>query len=142
MAGMAGYDRSMSLIKHLPLVFLLALVACSEPAGRAAPVGDYAVLEQLATAYREVSQNLPVSPSGMPPEGKRQFVEQVFAKAGYDYGASLQVLSQEIDITNKDHRDLAELLLLPQKGLAESELEKLFSADELAAVKAIKQALR
>jgi hypothetical protein len=129
-------------IKSLAVILVLLLCACSEPTGRPAPVGDYAVLEQLADAYRTVAKGMPVSPGSMPPEGKRQFLEQVFHKAGYDYGATLQALAQEMDITNKDHRDLADLLLLPQVGLAEEDWTEIYSPSEIKAVKAIHQALR
>jgi hypothetical protein len=138
----AGYHPSMPHIRFIAFLVVLLIAACSEPAGKPVPVGDYGALEQLAEAYRAVSKELPVSPRGMRPEGRRQFLERVFAKAGYDYSASLQALSQQMDVTNKDHRDLADLLLMPQTGLADDDLDKVFSPAEVEAVKAIKKALR
>jgi hypothetical protein len=88
-----------------------------------------------------VSNELPVSPRGMRPEGRRQFLERVFTKAGYDYSASLQALSQQMDVTNKDHRDLADLLLMPQAGLADDDLGKVFSSAEIEAVRVINKAM-
>lgn len=116
------------------LIFLLLSVACGKPAGQAAPVGDHAVLEQLAQAYRATAEQFPVAVRGMQPEARRQFVEQVFVRAGYDYPATLVSLAGKIDATNPDHRDLAELLMLPRAGLSDAQLEGLFSATERQAL--------
>ena len=121
---------------------LAFLSACDKPAGQAAPVGDHAVLEQLAEAYRVTAQQFPVAVQGMKPEGKRQFVEQVFAHAGYDYPATLAALAANLDATNPDHRDLAELLVLPRVGLADDQLNGLYSSTEQQAIRALDAALQ
>jgi len=124
------------------LVLLVTLSACGEtPAGKVATPGDRAVLEQLADAYRAVADEYPVQPSGMRPEGRRQFVQQVFQKAGYDHRATLLALAAAgTGKATQEHRDLAELLLMPYRGLAGDELEKLASGDELAAVRTLRRA--
>jgi hypothetical protein len=127
------------------LVTLLAtgLAACNSEAPRpAAPIGDHAVLEQLADAYREVAQQYPVQPRGMRPEARKQFVQQIFAQTGYDYAATLQALAaQNTDVASQDQRDLTELLFLPHQGLADTDLATLYSDTELAAVRTIQNGL-
>jgi hypothetical protein len=126
----------------LLLVLVGLLVACGKPAGQAAPLGDHAVLEQLATAYRVTAEQYPVAPRAMTPEGKRRFVAQVFSRAGYDYPATLAALAKQMDVTNPDHRDLAELLLLPRAGLADEQVDALFSPAERQALRTLDAALR
>ena len=118
------------------------LVGCGEALKPAAPIGDLAVLEQLAEAYRQTSEQVPVQPRGLRPEARKQFVQQVFAAAGYDYGATLAALAQGVDAANQQHRDLAELLLLPVSGLADEAAAGLYSASEWQAVRHIRQVLR
>lgn len=131
------------ILRRIFIVGLLVLAsACGKPAGQPAPVGDHAVLEQLAEAYRATAQQFPVAVHGMQPEAKRQFVEQVFSQAGYDYPATLLALAGRIDATNPDHRDLAELLLLPRAGLSDEQVAKLFSATERQALQTLDAALR
>lgn len=124
------------------LIFVMLSVACGKPAGQPAPAGDHAALEQLADAYRATAEQFPVAPQGMQPQGKRQFVEQVFVRAGYDYHATLAALAAQMDATNPDHRDLAELLLLPRKGLADEQLGELYTTTERQALLTIEAALR
>ena len=122
---------------------LVAVVGCdARPHLPAAPIGDHGVLEQLADAYRTISQQYPVQPGSMRPAGKKEFVERVFATAGYSYTATLMACAQRgIDMTNQDQRDLAELLFLPHKGLADADMGDLYSADELSAIRTIQAIL-
>lgn len=131
------------MLRCISMTVLLALLtACAKPAGQAAPVGDHAVLEQLAAAYRTTAEALPVAPRGMQAPARRQFVEQVFTRAGYDYSATLAALAEVVDATNPDHRDLAELLMLPRAGLADEQMDKLFSERERQALHSLEAALR
>lgn len=124
-------------------LFMLGIVACSNETQKPAALGEHAVLEQLAKAYDAVGEQYPVRPQSMPPKGRKEFVERVFQQAGYSYSATLIALAQPgADATNQEQRDLAELLLLPAKGLSADGLGKLFSADELVAVKRVKADFR
>lgn len=128
----------------MPLM-LASLVACggNQSSMQAAPIGDHAVLEQIATAYRGVSQQYPVQPSSMRPAGKKEFVERVFTQAGYHYSATLKAFAKQgMDVTSQDQRDLAELLFLPVKGLSDADMEDLYSEEELLAIRAIKAGLK
>lgn len=126
------------------LLAVLVLTACDgEQSQPVAPMGDHAVLEQLADAYRKVSEQYPVQPQAMSPEGRKKFLTQVFKQAGYNYSASLIAAVQTAtDNASKDQRDLVELLLLPTKGLSDEALGKMYSADELAAVQQLRKAFR
>lgn len=120
------------------LVFGLSLLACEKAPGKAAPIGDHAVLEQLADAYRKVAQEYPVQPAGMRPAGRKEFLKQVFMQAGYDYGETLRAFAKQgVDATSQEQRDLAELLLLPHRGLAKVDWPDVYSSEELAAIKRI-----
>lgn len=125
------------------LLLALILAACGEQNPQAAPVGDHAVLEQLAEAYRKVNAKYPVQPQAMPPEGRKKYLVQVFDQAGYNYSMSLIAAAKlATDSNNKDQRDLSELLLLPVKGLSDEAQAKMYSADELAAVKQLHKTFR
>lgn len=118
------------------LLLVLILAACGESTLQVAPVGDHAVLEQLAGAYRKVSARYPVQPQAMPPEGRKKFLSQVFRQAGYSYSLTLIATAKSAtDRDNKDQRDLSDLLLLPVKGLSDEAQAKIYNVDELAAVK-------
>jgi hypothetical protein len=125
------------------LFMAMCLLACSQaPSGTPAPLGDYATLEKLADAYRKVGQSYPVQPHSMRPAGRKQFLQQVFAEAGYDYSATLTaVAAAGVDASNQDHRDLVELLLLPHQGMAEADWDELYTRAELAAVQDIRAAM-
>lgn len=129
----------------LSLIFALLCVAgCDDtPEATPAPLGDHAVLEKLADAYRAVADRYPVQPRVMAPQDRREFVEQVFRRAGYDYTATLGAMAREgVDVTNQDHRDLADLVLLPHQGLSEEAKAELYSSGELTSIHAIEAALR
>ena len=86
---------------------------------------------------REV-KNIAVAPTGLPPVQKRKFVEQVFLKVGYDYSKTLlDISSEKLDPSIQYHRDLAELVLLPQTGLAIDELDLIYSVPEEKAIKTL-----
>jgi hypothetical protein len=79
----------------------------------------------------------------MAPKGRLEFVRRVFATAGFDYDATLQAMAQGgVQVTNQDHRDLAELLFLPHQGVAEESWADIYTPEELAAVRSIRDALR
>lgn len=129
-----------------PIVLLVVafnLLSCEKAPGKAAPIGDHAVLQQLANAYRKVEQVYPVLPTGMRPAGKKEFVQRVFKMAGYDYGETLKAFAKQgVDTTSQDQRDLAGLLLLPSRDLAEADWKDVYTPEELAAVKIIDAGLQ
>ena len=121
----------------------MVLFGCGSEAQKPAPAGDHAVLEQLAEAYRHVSEQFPMQPQAMPPKGRKDFVNRVFAQAGYDYTATLIGLAETgPSLTNQDHRDLADLLLLPSKGLSDEDLGSIYNADEMLAVRQLRSVFR
>ncbi len=125
------------------ILALLVLSACDNGSPKPAPIGDHAVLEQLAEAYRSVAQQYPVQPASMRPAGKKKFIEAVFGAAGYGFSSTLKAFAKQgVDATSQDHRDLAELLMLPHKGLADTDMAALYSADELAAIRSIQSSLK
>ena len=127
----------------LLVLALLILSACDNGSLKSAPIGDHAVLEQLAAAYRNVAQQYPVQPASMRPAGKKKFIEGVFTTAGYSFSATLKAFAKQgVDVTSQDHRDLAELLMLPHKGLADTDMATLYSTEELAAVRSIMASLK
>jgi hypothetical protein len=127
----------------LAALLMLGFVACSSETQKAAPLGEHAVLEQLAEAYNAIGEQYPMQPQAMPPKGRKEFVERVFMQAGYSYSATLLALAQPgADATNQEQRDMAELLLLPAKGLSDEGLGKLYSADEVAAVRRLQADFR
>jgi len=129
------YSKTISIVSTLLLAALiLGITACEKEQIRApAPLNDVTSLEKLATAYNEISQQFPVSPSNLAPGARRKFVEQVFTTAGYGYEETLASLSEvkKDDIT-KLHRDMRELLFLPHYGLPKEALAGIYSERELA----------
>jgi hypothetical protein len=134
------FIKSRPVIKAiLGLLVITALGSCGdEKALKPAPLGEHATLEKLAQSYRQVSANLPTSPTGLTPEGRRKFLEQVFHQAGYDYSATLIALAKvpPADI-NQNHIDLKQLLYLPHYDKRLKQLSDLYSEEEIAAIKAI-----
>ncbi|WP_455216993.1 hypothetical protein [Kaarinaea lacus] len=141
---MRNGNFSVTVLVVILVVLSIGLTACeSSKTVKTAPIGDHAVLEQLATAYRSVAAEYPVQPSSMRPKAKKEFVERVFKTAGYHYGATLTSFARQgVDITNQDQRDLADLLFLPHRGLGEDEMKNIYSADELAAIHLIQAGLK
>jgi len=126
----------------LLIVFFMTIVfaGCSDRGDLpAAPFGDLATLEKLAKSYEVMAGRIPVSPTKIKLEDKKQFVANVFAEAGYSYRKTLlSSAAQQKNIRDKHHRDLADLMLLPTKGLNAESLSELYDADELVAVAALK----
>lgn len=109
---------------------------CSEKTSPAinkpVPLGDKQALEKLATTYQALSDKLMVSPYKLRPQDKRQFIEQVFENAGYNYKSTLLTLTPNgFDSTIQLHRDLVELILLPQSGVKTKELSSFYSQSEI-----------
>lgn len=117
------------------LLAILGLMACDDDKQQIVLMGDYAALEQLATAYRKVSEKYPVPPQAMPARGRKEFLSEVFLQAGYNYSATLMAAGQfASDSSSKEQRDLVELLLLPVKGVSNEVRADLYTDDELVAM--------
>lgn len=137
----------MKITVYLRIVLLatlsVVLFGCGADAQKPAPAGDHAVLEQLADAYRHVGELFPMQPQSMPPKGRKDFLNKVFAQAGYSYSATLMALAKVGgSITNQDHRDLVDLLLLPSKGLSDEDLASIYNTDEVLAVRQLRDTFR
>jgi hypothetical protein len=123
-----------TLLKQWYFVVLLGVIsiACQPTNQSPAPLGERQALEKLAGVYDRLSQRLPISPSGLTPQGKLKFVHDVFKKAGYDYNATLNALAQTPSQTvNSYHKDMTELLFMPHRGLSRQDMETLYSKEEL-----------
>jgi hypothetical protein len=117
----------------------IGLSGCHADHGPPAPLGERAALEKLASTYEQLSGQLPVSPTGLTPQGKLKFVQQVFKQAGYDFNATLQALAQTPpESLSSYHKDMMELVLLPNQGLSEQATQDLYSAAQLTSIKTIK----
>ncbi len=125
-------------IRYFFMLIAIALTACQSDTRPAAPLDDRAALEQLANAYDSLRDQLPVSPAGLTPEGKLKFVEQVFQQAGYDYGKTLQEAAQVAPQNLTDyHRDMMQLLLLPNQGLSEADGKTLYNESQYANIEKV-----
>lgn len=128
------------------LLMLLGLAGCSNEPGAptAAPLGERSVLESLADAYTEVSDNrLNTSPMNLPGKERKEFVQRVFSASGYSYRETLrQMAAQGIDSANPLHRDMAELVLMPHRSQRfPAELTDIYTPDELQDVAALERQL-
>jgi hypothetical protein len=123
--------------KRWVLVLAMALLfvsACSNEVQKVVPLGDHGALEELAQAYRSVSEAYPVQPQAMPLKARVHFLGEVFEKAGFNYSKTLlSVAKADTKVTNQDHRDLVELLLIPGKGVLDADMGSLYEDEELAA---------
>ena len=125
-------------IRYFILLLFIILSACQSDTRPPAPLGEHAALEKLATAYDSLRDQIPVSPSGLTPEGKLRFVEQVFQQAGFDYGKTLQDASQVSPQNITDHhRDMMQLLLLPNQGLSEENSKTLYNESQYANIEKV-----
>jgi hypothetical protein len=106
-----------------------------------APPGERVVLEKLAEAYEQISDQGSSSPNTWTPEDKHKFVREVFRKAGYDYSATLIRMGDAFRPADPLHRDLVELLFLPHTHIAPEKLSDLYSDEEIAAIERITAAL-
>lgn len=114
------------------MVWVLLFYGCQGGAHPPAPLGERVALEKLAQAYEDLSKQLPVSPSGLTPKGKLKFVREVFDKAGYDLNKTIQALTNTSpDQLTPYHKDMMELVLLPNQGLSEQALGDLYNETEL-----------
>jgi hypothetical protein len=139
-------SRSTLFTTLLVAVMHFSLTACQPQqqatTGTAAPRGEQHALEQLADAFRAVAEGLPTNPASLPPEGRKEFVQLVFSKAGYDYHATLTTLASEgLDPSNKLHRDLVELVFFPTTGVAPDDIRRLFDGPEASAIEHIKKVM-
>ena len=117
------------------LLIGITIYGCQPDQRIAAPLGERAALEQLAGAYESLADQLPLAPTELAPQGKRKFVEDVFKKAGYDFGFTLSALAQvSQENLTPHHKDMMELLFLPHRGLSKEDREKIYSQQELAAI--------
>jgi hypothetical protein len=109
----------------------------------AAPLGDKNALEQLAAAYEKASESIPVSPVQLRSEARKQFVEQVFNEAGYNYSATLQALAITTpDAVTQYHKDMKQLLYLPHYGIPFEEVKQIYSEQEIQAIQRIDQTFK
>lgn len=132
------------MYKTIPLIFALILnvAACGSPpqSHQAAPLNDKSALEKLATAYEATAESIPVSPTQLRPEARKQFVEKTFNDAGYSYSATLQALSKvDPETITQYHKDMKQLLLLPHYGIPLEETKEIYTEQELQAIQMINQ---
>ena len=124
--------------RYFLIALSMFLCACQPAAQPPAPLGDRQALEKLSSAYENLSERLPVAPAGLTPQGKLKFIKDVFKKAGYDYTNTLHGLAQTPrEAVNPYHKDMMELLFLPQRGLNRQELKTLYSQEEVASIEKI-----
>ena len=73
-------------------------------------------------------------------EARKQFVEQVFNEAGYNYSATLQALAKiNPDAITQYHKDMKQLLYLPHYGIPFEEVKQIYSEQEIQAIQQIDQ---
>lgn len=128
----------------LVVILLSAAAACTNTGSYgAAPLGDKATLEKLADAYRNISDNLPVTPTNLSPADRRKFLGQVFNRAGYDYPSTLLALAKvQTPQVNQNHKDLKQLLYLPHFDKRLEALSEIYQPDEIAAITAIDEQIK
>jgi hypothetical protein len=139
------YQANLEMLLKLRFLLIAFLVAmgmggsgCHTDQSPPAPLGDRATLDKLASAYETLSGQLPVSPSGLTPQGKLKFVQKVFKLAGYDFNTTLQALAQTSpENLSPYHKDMMDLVLLPNQGLSEQATQDLYSASQLTSIKII-----
>lgn len=127
------------------LTLCMAVTACTDDATprMAAPIGDQAVLERLAAEYNKLAENLPMSPTRLPPEQRKDFVGKVFAASGYSYSATLHRMAEGgWSPDDKNTKDLVELLFMPHTNVSAPEgLKGVYSEQELADVRKVQKML-
>jgi hypothetical protein len=124
---------------------LLSLAACStadEP-GVPAPIGDHAALQRLAEEYTKLAQDMPVSPTRMSPDKRKDFVVRLFAASGYSYSSTLhQMAGGGWDVNDQDAKDLVDLLFMPHTHIDPTQgLEGVYTEQELADVRRVQKML-
>jgi len=127
------------------LMLCLAVMACSEDKlpQQPAPIGDKAVLEQLAAEYNKLAENVSVSPWRLPPSDRKAFLVKVFANSGYNYSATLHQLALGgWDSNDQNVNDLIKLIFMPHTDLRPHDgLKGVYSGQELADVRKIQKML-
>jgi hypothetical protein len=108
-----------------------------------APIDDKAALQKLADAYNKLADKFPRSPSELPPDERKAFVEQVFMNAGYSYAATLhEMATAKIDFSKQNVTDLADLLTMPQRNVSSADdIRSIYSPTELKEMQALEQRL-
>lgn len=123
------------------LLMGLVLTACAgeDAPGKAAPVGDKAVLERLAVEYNKLAEHVPVSPWSLPPEKRKDFVVKVFAAGGYSYASTLHRMAEGgWDSGDQNAKDLVALLFMPHTNVNAPEgLKGVYSEQEMADVRKV-----
>ncbi len=127
------------------LLLCVAVTACAGNDGprQPAPIGDKAALERLAAEYEKLADNLPVSPWKLQPAQRKDFLERVFADAGYGYTATLHSMAAGgWSAEDQNAKDLAELLFMPHTNINASEgLKGVYSEEEMADVRKVQKML-
>ncbi len=132
-----------SAISLVVILALLNITACSRGDLPPSPIGDKAVLEKLANAFRDEANRFAWSPRDQTPSSKRDFVENVFAAAGYNYDKTLAHLAaNKLESGNQLHRDLVELVFYPTNGISQDDIAKIYDDNEVAAIQKIKSEMR
>ena len=103
-----------------------------------APLGKKQTLEKLAESYRENAAPLSMAPTHLTPKKRRQFLDQVFSQVGYSYSSTLLALSRiDKSAINQHHKDLKQLLFLPNYDKKYQNLNEIFSQEEIDAISRI-----
>ncbi|WP_455222807.1 hypothetical protein [Kaarinaea lacus] len=124
------------------IAVLLNVASCgsSQPSHQAAPLDDKNALEKLAATYEAAAESIPVSPTKLRPEARKQFVEKVFSDAGYNYAATLQTLAKvKPEAITQYHKDMKQLLYLPHYGIPFEETKEIYTEQEVQAIQIIDQ---
>lgn len=131
------------MIRAAILALCMTMVACTgkEVPTQPVPIGDRAALEQLATAYEKLSENLTASPWGLSPDDRKNFLERVFAASGYNYSATLHQLARGgWDPNDKNAKDLVELVFMPHTDVHSGDsLKGVYSEQEQADVRKVQK---
>lgn len=120
------------------LVFCFCLTACQNSNQNAVPLGDRSALERLAEAYKELSKDLRLAPSSLRPDKKKDFIEKVFNRSGYNYLLTLKAVAKGFNKQEKLHRDLVELLFYAhERGWRPNKMGDIYSQEEMQLIKKI-----
>jgi len=131
--------HSCAYISIVLLVLLMTACGSDRPLVEGAvPLGDKAALEKLAESYVNLSQQLLNSPTSLSPKERKEFVQQVFSEAGYDYLITLRSLADGgLDKRVQYHHDLVELLFMPHLIKRLDKLSEIYSPAEIEAIEKI-----
>lgn len=135
--------RNRSILLWTLISLLISACDMAPSSTKPAPVDDRATLQTLADSYNDLAESFTQSPTGLPPDGRKQFVEDVFADAGYNYAATLHALAEsKADYSSQNVIDLTELLLLPHRNTASVEqVRDIYSTQEYNDIKRIEKRL-